>query len=98
MEDNSLTEWAAQGVYFLRQKKGEELTRKEIVDACGGWDFIKNKTSISFNKPDELVVYLYKETSHLDYYNDVKELIMGLYPEELDKDKWLYILRTARQF
>jgi len=66
---------------YLGQKAGESVGRKIAIKACGGWDYIRSTSDLSFNNIDDLAVWLYVYHSQDENYQDVLKLMMDIYPE-----------------
>ncbi len=60
---------------------GEAAGRAIAVEACGGWDSIKECTDLSFNEYDDLAVWLYVTKSNREDYGDVFKLTGNIYPK-----------------
>lgn len=80
---------------YVGQKAGEALGRTIAIQAAGGWDFIKSKSDLSFNRPEDLAVWMYVNHGKDENYPEVLKIVMGIYPE-LEKNYQDYLYNAAR--
>jgi hypothetical protein len=66
---------------ILGQKVGEKAGRAIAVKNSGGWDFIKETSDISFDRLDDLAVYLYATFSTHEHYQDALDATRASYPK-----------------
>ena len=61
----------------MGQKVGGELARQAAIKACGGWEYIKSTSDISFNSLDNMAVYIYAKYSNYAHYSEALKATMG---------------------
>jgi hypothetical protein len=68
---------------WLGGKAGEAAGRAIAIKACGGWDYIKSTSDISFDNIDDMSVYLYVKFSTNEHFQEVLQATWEIYPEML---------------
>lgn len=63
---------------------GEKVGRQVAISACGGWDFIKESSDLSFDDPSDMAVYLYVTHSSHEHYDAALNAAFEIYPELKD--------------
>lgn len=66
---------------FLGAKVGEKIGREIAVKTCGGWDFIKSSSDMSFDSLEDLSLWMYVHKSSNEHYNEVVKAVSGIYPK-----------------
>lgn len=66
---------------ILGSKVGDAAGRAIAIQACGGMDYIKSSSDLSFNSADDLVVWLYATKSTNEHYQQVFKAVCEIYPE-----------------
>ena len=59
---------------------GGAIGRQVAISSCGGWDYIKSTSDLSFNTIDDMAVYLYVNYSSNVHYQKVFEATCEIYP------------------
>ena len=80
---------------ILGSKVGEAAGRAIAIEACGGWDYIKKTSDLSFNSVDKLAVYLYAKYSTNEHYSQVLKATKEIYPD-LEKRYYRAIQNAPR--
>jgi hypothetical protein len=65
------------------------------IVAIGGWDFIKENSSLSFDKLDDYSIYMHQEFNGLPGYEQALAAAMAVYPK-LEKSHKGYIDKAYR--
>lgn len=60
---------------------GKKAGNKIAIQTCGGWDAIKKASDISFDKVEDMAVYMHKKHSTHPQYAEVLDATMVIYPE-----------------
>ena len=66
---------------FLAGKAKSKAKETGAVMAIGGWDFIAETTELSFNRLDDLSVYMHSEFEGEADYEQALAAAMAIYPE-----------------
>jgi len=66
---------------FIGQKTGEFAARKIAIKCCGGWDAIRASSDQSFEKVEDLALWMYVTHSFDENYDKVLRLTMEIYPK-----------------
>ena len=69
---------------FLGDKAGGAVGRSIALQAIGGEEFLKSSSDISFNKIEDLAVYIYAKNSTHPAYADALSSTMEVYPDLKD--------------
>ena len=75
---------------------GEAIGRKIAIESCGGWEYIKDTSDLSFNSCDDLAVYIYATHSSHSHYDKVLSAAYEIYPD-LEKNYWSAIKEAPRR-
>ncbi len=78
---------------WLGRRVGETVGRNIAIRMCGGWNVMRSSTDLSFNKMEDLAVWMYVVHSSDGNYNKVLELTMEVYPEM--KTGYMKAIRNA---
>lgn len=78
---------------LLGARAGEAIGRGIAVKACGGWDYIRETSDLSFNSLDDLAVWMYVTKSANEHYADVDKAIAGIYPKY--RERFLAAIKSA---
>lgn len=70
---------------FLGSMAGEKIGREIAIKACGGWEYIKLTSDLSFVSVDDMAVYMFANYSLNSNYNEVFNAVKEIYPEFADK-------------
>lgn len=79
---------------MLGKKMGETAGRAAAIKMCGGWDYMRETTDLSFNNLDDMIVYLYVYYSANEHWKDVHKMITGVYPKY--QERYMPAIRKAR--
>lgn len=60
---------------------GSSVGRSIAINACGGKDFIKATSDLSFNNLNDLAIYMYAVFSTHEHYDGALDATMAIYPE-----------------
>lgn len=66
---------------FLGAKAGEAGGRAIAIQGCGGMEYIKETSDMSFNSVDDLAVWMYVTQSENEHYQQVWKATNSIYPE-----------------
>lgn len=66
---------------MLGQRVGDAAGRKIAIEASGGWEYIKETSDLSFNRLEDMAVYLYANHSSHPDYQKVLEATYEIYPD-----------------
>lgn len=70
---------------WLGDKAGNAAGRQIAIKLAGGWDYIRNTSDLSFEKFDDLAVYMYAKYSKSEHYREVFNAVKDIYPEFQNK-------------
>ncbi len=74
---------------------GDAIGRSMAIKACGGLDYIKSTSDISFNNLNDLAIYMYAKFSSHEHYKAALESTMAIYPQ-LEK-RYFNAIKMARK-
>jgi len=60
---------------------GKAVGRQVAIEASGGKEYIKSTSDLSFNRVDDLAVYLYVKHSSHPHFNDAFRAACDIYPD-----------------
>lgn len=60
---------------------GEKVGKEVVLQAMGGWDFIRENSDMSFNTVEDLARYMTYENASHPQYAEVLNASYGIYPE-----------------
>lgn len=66
---------------LIGDKVGSKIGRDQALKSAGGMDFIRESSDLSFNKWEDLAVYMYVNFSENKDYADVLAATTTIYPE-----------------
>jgi len=66
---------------FIGQKVGEKIGREIAIKSCGGMEYIKETSDLSFNNVEEMSLYLYVKHSSHEHYQNALNAAQEIYPE-----------------
>jgi hypothetical protein len=66
------------------------------IAAIGGWKFIKENSSLSFDRLDDYSIYMHQEFNGLPGYEQALAAAMAVYPK-LEKSHKTYIDKAYRK-
>ncbi|MBF0205129.1 MAG: hypothetical protein HQK67_12700 [Desulfamplus sp.] len=66
---------------LLGQQVGEKIGREVAIKSCGGMEYIKETSDLSFNNIDQMAVYLYVKHSSHEHYQSALNAAQEIYPE-----------------
>ena len=66
---------------FMRGAAKSKAKGTGAILAIGGWDFIKETTTLSFNRLDDYSIYLHSEYNGLPGYEQALAAAMAIYPK-----------------
>lgn len=69
------------GLDIVAAKAGEAAGREIAIKMCGGREYIRNTSDLSFNNVDDLGVYIFANYSDRPDYAKVLKLTWGIYPK-----------------
>jgi hypothetical protein len=78
---------------LLGSTVGEHVGRKIAIESCGGWEYIKSTSDLSFNSIDDLAVWLYATKSDNEHYDEVLKATWEIYPKL--EDRYWTAIRNA---
>ncbi|MBF0625804.1 MAG: hypothetical protein HQL82_13475 [Magnetococcales bacterium] len=78
---------------FLGAELGKRAGREIAIQASGGMEFIKETSDLSFDKIEDLAVYMYAKHGSSEHYQNALTATMGIYPEL--KESYFGILQQA---
>ena len=65
----------------LAKSAARDAARRQAIEALGGWERIRELSSVSFDSADDLAVHLYALYSAEPTYVDALDAAMTLYPD-----------------
>ncbi len=74
---------------------GDTIGRSMALKTCGGLDFIKSTSDISFNNLNDLAIYMYAKFSSHEHYKGALDATMAIYPQ-LEK-RYFNAIKMARK-
>jgi hypothetical protein len=66
---------------FLGSMAGEKIGREIAIKSCGGWEYIKSTSDLSFATVEDMAVYMFANYSTNSNYNEVFSAVQEIYPE-----------------
>ncbi|MFQ5647056.1 MAG: hypothetical protein ACE5GM_09010 [bacterium] len=79
----------------VASRVGDEIGRDLAIKAIGGWEYIREKSDLSFNSLDNMIVYLYIKYSRTDHYQGALDAASTIYPQ-LER-RYYRAIRNARK-
>ena len=70
---------------MLGNKVGNSVGRSIALKGIGGEEFLKSSSDLSFNSPDELLVYVYSKYSKVKDFDKVLSATYSIYPDLRDR-------------
>ena len=79
----------------LAEGAGEAAGREIAIELIGGRDYMKETSDLSFNKIDDLIVYLYANYTTNEHWKKVEKLTNDIYPQL--RKRWTIAIKKARK-
>jgi len=81
---------------LLGSAVGGAIGRGAAISSCGGWEYIKETSDVSFDSFDNMAVYLYATYAKHEHFSDATQAAFGIYPK-LQSEWHGAILRAPRR-
>lgn len=81
---------------LLGRAVGDKLGKEAAIKLSGGWGYIRETSDLSFNRMDDMVVYLYANYAANEHLPEVRRVAGAIYPELIDQRFWDRAIRNAR--